>query len=137
MRASALNLLARREHSKFELRRKLRRYGATDELIEETIALLAECDYQSDVRFTDAYVSSRAARGFGPVRILAELRERGVDCSLRELDQVADWTELCSGARVKKFGILAPTDRSEWQRQARFLHCRGFSESLIRRVLSD
>ena len=137
MRASALNLLARREHSKLELRRKLGRYGATDDLIEETIALLAERDYQSDARFTDAYVSSRLGRGFGPLRILAGLRERGVDCSLRELDQVADWTELCSNVRVKKFGISAPTDRSEWQRQARFLHGRGFSESLIRRVLSD
>jgi regulatory protein len=76
---SALNLLARREHSRMELTQKLKLRNFSENEISQTIEQLTQQDLQSDKRFAECYMRSRAEKGFGPVRIKFELREKGVD----------------------------------------------------------
>jgi regulatory protein len=136
--AAALALLARREHSAVELNRKLigRGFAAPD--ITSAIATLEARGWLSNERFVEAYVRSRIARGHGPLKIRAELRERGIedalaDASLTETSSF--WTARAAAARSKRFGDEPPPDRHAWTRQARFLAQRGFPADLIYRVL--
>ncbi|MBU1629126.1 MAG: recombination regulator RecX, partial [Gammaproteobacteria bacterium] len=70
---SACDLLARREHSKFELRQKFKVRQFDEESIETTLSFLASNGWQSDERFVEALVRERIARGYGPLKILNEL----------------------------------------------------------------
>jgi regulatory protein len=137
-RIAAVRLLARREHSTDELRRKLRRRGHPETVIDSVVATLSDAAYVSDSRFADTFVRVRSERGQGPLRIRAELRERGVEEALADelLTETADfWIERARNARRKRFGEAAPATRADWNRQARFLAQRGFPSDLIYRVL--
>jgi regulatory protein len=92
----------------------------------------------SDERFSEAYVRTRVHRGYGPKRIGHELRERGIDATLvdmqlRKYDY--QWWTLAEQARRKRFGDK-PTDASTRARQARYLQYRGFALDDIRRLLN-
>ena len=82
-RHKAMDLLARREHTRKELTTKLATKGFQDDVIEQTINRLTEEGLQSDERFTEAFVTMRTKKGQGPLRILKELQERGVKSSLQ------------------------------------------------------
>ena len=134
----ALRLLAIREHSQAELQRKLVQKGFAAAAVEQTLHDLMAQNLLSDERFTEAFVSSRRERGSGPVKIQAELQQRGIDRSLisRYLDvQDPDWLALAERARQKKFGRAQPEEYELKMQQARFLANRGFSHEQIRRVL--
>ena len=126
----AVGLLARREHSRAELLRKLttRGYAAGD--IEPLLDRLAAQGLQSDERFTASYVRMRSGRGYGPQRIRAELRERGAAADLidRELATLAGAdTPRIDDIWHRKFAGRLPQDVRERARQMRFLQQRGFS----------
>jgi regulatory protein len=136
--AAALTLLARREHSAAELNRKLLQRGFDASDITTGIAILEAKGWLSNERFVEAYVRSRIARGHGPLKIRAELRERGIDDPLADAsltETSSFWTERAAAARSKRFGHEPPSDRHAWTRQARFLAQRGFPADLIYRVL--
>lgn len=136
--AAAMRLLARREHSCLELQRKLEDRGFAHGEITEVLAALAAERLQSDARFAEAYVYYRSSRGRGPVRIRAELRERGIGDELisRYLSMAgAEWRVSAETERQKRFGEALPQEWSERSRQARFLQNRGFSAEQIRAVL--
>jgi regulatory protein len=140
VRIAAVRLLARREHTKDELRRKLKRRGHPEACIESVVAALDDASYVSDTRFAEGFVRIRAERGQGPLRIRAELRERGVADALADevLTETCDyWLARARAARRKRFGDEAPKDRGEWNRQARFLAQRGYPSDLIFRALSE
>jgi regulatory protein len=134
----ALDLLARREHSRLELERKLRARGYELEIIEATLVELTATGALKEARFTESYVRSRVARGKGPVRIRAELAERGVAVeesvpALQGVEQ--DWHALAREVREKRFGPALPTEFKERARQARFLQYRGFDAAQIKSAL--
>jgi regulatory protein len=137
--AAAVGLLARREHSRAELARKLEERGVPAELAAETLDSLAARRLQSDARYAEALITSRAGRGQGPVRIRRELAERGVAAAIIDdaLDAAGtDWFELARQVRRRRFGAGEPP--SEWEarvRQSRFLEYRGFSSDQIRHAL--
>jgi regulatory protein len=138
-RERAIGLLARREHSRLELRHKLLLRGCDEAGLDALLTSLSVEGLQSDERFTEAYVYSRGQRGFGPLRIQAELRERGIEDGLihRFLDfQAQAWLEQAQQQWQKRFGEKA-TDFKERARQARFLQGRGYSPQMIRRVLNE
>jgi regulatory protein len=140
VRATAMNLLARREHSTQELRDKLLARGFEDDEIAPALQTLSREDLLSDERFTESFVHSRVQRGSGPVKIRAELRQRGVTDEiianwLDERDPA--WLERAEVVRCKKFGSTLPLDYKEKARQARFLQYRGFSAEQTRYVLRD
>ena len=140
IRAVALDLLARREHSQQELARKLQTRGFEVDASADALKLLVSDGLLSDERFTETFVYSRFRRGSGPQKIRAELRERGIDDALIEhtieaLDE--DWQARLREVREKKFGAGLPGDFRERSRQMRFLQQRGFSAEQIARVLRD
>jgi regulatory protein len=93
---------------------------------------------QSEERYAQSYAAARVERGFGPLRIRAELRERGIDDALVDasLAEVGvDWQEQAREQRRKRFGDASPSARTERARQGRFLEGRGFPASVIARVL--
>jgi regulatory protein len=74
----ALRYLGRREYAVAELETKLRQRGVETETLEEVMAFLLEHDLVSDGRYAEAWVRVRVQKGFGPARIRAELRRKGV-----------------------------------------------------------
>ncbi len=137
-RARALRLLARREHSRAELAAKLGARGHGKEEIEAALAGLAEAGLQSDARYAEAYARSRMERGYGPLRIRAELAARGVDETLAERAVAAlgaDWTAQAAALRARRFGPGLPRAGAERARQARWLAGRGFPAEVVRAVL--
>ncbi len=140
MRLTAMDLLARREHSERELARKLKARGFDADVCAGVLDGLVADGLLDDARFAEAFVHSRFQRGAGPQKIRAELRERGVGDALIEqciaaLD--ADWQARLRAVREKKFGTELPADFRERSRQMRFLQQRGFSAEQIARALSD
>ncbi len=139
-RDKAVGLLARREHSVAELHRKLRSRGYDSDVVEQVLEQLQEERLLSNERFVEAYVYSRYEKGFGPLRIQKELRERGVSEQLIRQGVEPEnphWTELMSRVRKKQFGPALPADYPEQARQARFLQYRGFAAEQIRQLLKQ
>jgi regulatory protein len=134
IRKKAMDFLARREYGQDELVRKLADKGYKRTVVEDEVARLTEEGLQSDTRFAESFVQSRISQGKGPVRIRADLSQRGVrDGVLEGALEAADvdWFELAIGERVKKFGSDVPTDFKEKARQMRFLQYRGFEQDHI------
>jgi regulatory protein len=133
-----MDLLARREHSRRELRTKLISRNFSPLEVDVVLDQLAEEGLLSDERFAEAYVASCLCRGHGPKRIRKELEERGVpDVFIVEhLEQPEiDWSELAVKVRYKKFGDQTVSNFREWAQQAKFLQYRGFTNGQIRDVL--
>lgn len=134
---AAMDLLARREHSQRELRDKLQR-RFEPELVQSVISVLASEGLQSDERFGEAYWRQRSARGYGPLRIRQEMRQRGLSDALiarSEAECDIDWYELLADTAQRKFGDAPAADVKEKARRQRFLMYRGFSPDMIRDVL--
>jgi regulatory protein len=136
--AAALRLLARREHARAELAMKLEQRGHEGNLIARVLSDLEERGLLSNERFAEEYVRYRYNRGYGPLRIRAELRERGVDDGITGPlldDPELDWVAAARAAWLKRFGNAAGGSLPERQRQQRFLNYRGFTGEQIRAVL--
>lgn len=136
LRSRALNLLARREHSRAELQRKLAPHTEDQQELIELLDELARRGWLSDVRFAEALVHDKQAK-FGTSRLAYELRERGVEESVIR-DQLAELkdSELERARQVwqSKFGVL-PEDPKARAKQMRFLQSRGFSFEVIGKVI--
>ncbi|MGR6034909.1 MAG: regulatory protein RecX [Candidatus Nitrosoglobus sp.] len=133
-----LEMLSRREHSIWELQRKLVVRGYQSNLIEAVLVELCRDNLQSDQRFTENYIRSRVEHGFGPHRIAAELRERGVSTELiiNCLKQEDQWDSQVIKARNKRFGQVIPSSLKERNQQIRFLQYRGFTQEQINHALN-
>lgn len=137
MRRRALELLARREHSRRELAAKLKHLHPDAALIEQVLSGLEAERAQSDDRFTGEYIRQRSEKGYGPLRIQQELRQRGIthpELVRAAMDSI-DWLRLAVAVRRKKFGHAAPRAAAERARQTRFLEYRGFAMDQIRHAL--
>ena len=129
--AVALNMLIRREHSQLELSNKLQLKGFDDFDIKNSINLLIEQKYQSDERFSEAFILMRHNQGKGPVMISSELKKRGIE----SFDlSIFDWFELVKEVREKKFGQNLPSDYKTQAKQKRFLKSRGFGFDQINKA---
>ena len=134
----AYALLARRDHARAELKRKLRRYDPPPEVLEGVIAHLAERGYLDDVRFARVVTGSLTRAGsHGPAAIRAKLQARGVDRGL--IDDAlegaeADWDEACLAlARKRSEDLEDPRARD---RVVRFLLRRGFPPGVVFQTLA-
>lgn len=137
---TAVRLLATREHSRGELRSKLCARSFDPGMVDQVLERLATNGLLSDARFTEQYVLSCRKRGLGPIRIRAELRQRGIDAQLVAswLDEDSDeWLALLREVHHKKFGPTSAGDPREIARRARFLQYRGFDTEQIRRFLKS
>jgi regulatory protein len=134
--ARALRLLARREHTRRELARKLERDVADPLALAALLDDLAARGWLSDSRFAEQFVHARRAR-FGVAALRRALLERGVpdDVVSRTLEPLKENEhEAARAIWLRKFRI-APTTAAEQARQVRFLQSRGFAIDLALRVV--
>ena len=136
LRSRALGLLARREHSRTELQRKLAPHTEDAQELIDLLEDFTRRGWLSDARFAEALVHDKQAK-FGTSRLAYELRERGVEESVIR-DQLAELkdSELERAQQVwqSKFGTL-PDDAKARAKQMRFLQSRGFSFEVIGKIL--
>nr|WP_320409091.1 regulatory protein RecX [Candidatus Thiodiazotropha endoloripes] len=138
--AAAVRLLAAREHSQQELRRKLLSRHYDEALIEQVLDDLTTASLLSDGRFAESFVESRVRKGQGPLRIALELRERGISQFM--IDEVLvpyedQWQQLLGEVHDAKYGAIRAESNKELAKRARFLESRGFPSEMIRRLLLD
>ncbi len=136
LRVRAMRYLARREHTRAELRTKLAPHAQEGDDLEAVLDGLEHHNWLSDARAADMMVTARRGR-FGAQRIAHELRQKGVAETLigEALPHLKE-TELEAARDVwkKKFGVL-PQDQKEKGKQVRFLQSRGFGLEVIFKVL--
>jgi regulatory protein len=135
LRTRALGYLARREHSRLELERKLKPHAKNSEL-SSLLDTLEQRGFLSAERMLEQVIHMRKSK-FGSQRIVHELREKGIAENLiaAALPNIKE-TEQESAREVwrKKFGAI-PADAKELARQMRFLMGRGFTAEAIHQVL--
>ena len=133
----AMDLLSRREHSTYELTQKLKKRDFELDEIEAALDRLQQENLLSDCRFIESIVNSRVNAGFGPFKILYELRQKGISSEQAE-DYISglsvEWEPLMAVQRSKKYGPDLPVDYKEKMKQARFLQNRGFSPESVMRL---
>lgn len=106
----ALSLLVRREHSRSELTRKLLARGIAQCDAVAAVTKMADAGWQDDARFACSIARTRAAAGYGPLRIRAELASHG----------------LGSETITQAFTALAEIGDDDWAGHARTLARRRF-----------
>ena len=135
----ALALLVRREHSRKELARKLAERGIEAEAASAAIERLTGDGWQSDARFAEMLVRTRAAHGQGPVRIRAELGMHGLDNDAIEAAMSGfdgDWRQAAGDLARRRFGLdLSLADIAQRRKAADFLYRRGFDGDTVRAAL--
>lgn len=140
IRQSALNLLARRDHTKHELMQKLSSKGHTKEDINQVINEFVQKKFINEDRFTESYVRMRSNKGYGPDRIRQELNARGItDITIAEHLMLADnaWSIVARKVWQKHFKGKQPESYAEQAKQMRFLQYRGFNREHIGRLFKD
>jgi len=138
LRERALRLLARREHSRAELARKLGQSGFESSDIQPLLDEFEVKNWLSDRRFAESYVADHRARA-GAVKLAHDLRQSGVADNIIEAVMAENRDSELERAQAiwqKKFGA-APGDLAEHARQMRFLQGRGFALEVVRRVVKD
>lgn len=113
-------------------------YGLEPTSVDEAVRALTETGLLSDARFAASYVRSRVERGYGPLRIRQELRQRAIDEDLigHSLDRYAsEWFSRAATARRKRFGATLPDTLADRARQSRFLQYRGFTSEQVGALL--
>lgn len=137
LRERALAYLARREHSRFELTRKLEAVGYSASDIHPVLDELETKNWLSDRRFAESWVADHKARS-GFVKLTHDLRQRGIGEHLIEdvlnnsEDNEADRAKL---VWLKKFASPA-TDATTRAKQVRFMQSRGFTNAVIWKIIS-
>jgi len=142
LKARAVGLLSRREHSRTELQRKLAPHAESPEALDEVLNELSSAGWQSDERFAQGLVH-RKASAHGLTRIVQDLKAQGIapeaiaairsDLKDSEFSRAqAVWARKFSSHQVG-----TPLSQADYARQGRFLASRGFSLEVIRRVLKD
>lgn len=135
----AVRILAMRDHSEQELRRKLAApvmgkngpedIDATPEDYDKVIAWCIESRYLDDGRFVQQFIASRSRKGYGPVRVRQELNQKGItreaiERAMRECE--IDWAVLARDQVIRKYGEPLPVDFSDKVKVQRFLLYRGY-----------
>ena len=133
-----MRFLARREHSRAELARKLAGYAQEGDNLTALLDDLAARGWLSDARFAEQAIRSKARR-FGPLKLAWHLRAKGVDdeaiaAGLRAAG--ADGASSIGTVWMSRFRA-PPSDDREKARQVRFLQGRGFASDEIFRWLGN
>jgi regulatory protein len=148
LKGRGLQILAQREHSRSELRRKLMAHArrpagegeapvdedTAAEQVDAVLDWLQAQHYLCEERFVESRIHVRAAR-YGNLRIRQELAQHGVALGAEAAQQLKQ-SEAARAREVwaRKFG-QPPQDAAERARQVRFLAARGFSGEAIRRAV--
>lgn len=141
-RRRAMDLLARREHTRQELVLKLRTRLVTEnpnsefdcsQVIDQVLDQLEKDNLLSDARFIESYLTARKNKGYGPLYIRHQLRKKDVDEYGLNVVQGVDETQWLDSlqALVKKrlstTGEFPQRGSKDYLKLQRFVLSRGFS----------
>ena len=132
LRSRALRFLARREHSRAELARKLAGYAGEGDDVTSLLDELTRRGWLSDARFAEQAIRVKSRR-FGPIKLAHDLRAKGVaDEEIDRALRAAGEESRADIGRVWASRFSAPAaDERERARQVRFLQGRGFTLGAI------
>jgi regulatory protein len=136
LHARAMRFLARREHSREELRRKLAAKAAEGENVDALLDDLAQRGWLSDARYAEQAIRAKARR-YGPIKTAHVLRGKGLDEETIAAGFRAAGVDGESNLETvwkARFKELPHNDR-ERARQVRFLQGRGFALEEVLRFL--
>ena len=126
-----MDYLSRREHSRYELYKKISTHNFDKDLINQELDLLIRDGLLSDERFVEAFIHSRKKNGKGPLKISAELQQRGADESLInkyiEETENSEWLDSAKQVVEKKLGNNQQLDYDNQLKMMKFLNNRGFT----------
>lgn len=138
----AVALLVRREHSRKELAIKLRAQGIDPAEADAAVEKVAQAGWQDDTRFACSIARTRAAAGYGPLYIRAELASHGlgedvITCAFASLDEAGeiDWSDVARTQVRRRFGDQASLTTSLQHKAAGYLMRRGFGSDSIRSAI--
>ena len=134
----AARFLVRREYCRNELVQKLVSRGSSLEVAEQVVSDLKERNLVNDERFTENLIRIRRMRGYGPVRIEAELSRLGVASEViaNHLNQNDEqWHEQIVNVAERKYHNRPIDNFKEWAKRANFLRNRGFTSSQIHEAI--
>ena len=141
-RLVAAELLSRRAWTEGELTRRLVRRGATADVAAAVVDDLRGRGYVDDATFARHFVETRAARGYGPARIAADLRARGVAAALIS----AALADVDAGAQLERARAIArrrlpalrrvAAERAAGRLRDHLLR-RGFPAAVVLRVVRE
>ena len=135
----AIRILAMRDHSEQELRRKLaapvmskngpEALDVTPEEVDKVVEWCIENRYLDDERFVRQFIASRSRKGYGPARVRQELKQKGIsrettEAAMRECE--IDWARLAKEQAQRKYGEPLPSVFAEKVKIQRFLLYRGY-----------
>ncbi|MCU7555054.1 recombination regulator RecX [Alteromonas sp. ASW11-19] len=136
---SITRMLARREHSRNEILRKLAQKGMSESDVTPVLDEFSEAGIQSDSRYAESRARALALKGSGPRKIAGDLAQHGV-CELLIEEAIAaietDWFTLAREVKEKKFGPELAEDYRARMKQMQFLQYRGFAQSHINYAVS-
>lgn len=135
LKARALRHLARREHSRAELERKLAPHAQSPAALGQLLDALAARKQLSDERYAEAR-AHQLARKYGAARIRQDLKAKGIDEAIAGRIPAEGEAARAAAILARKYRAPAST-RMELARRMRFLLQRGFSHDTIRRVVSS
>lgn len=132
----ATEYLARREHSRFELREKLLAENFDASEIDAVLDDLIAKHLQDDTRFAENYVRVRKQSGYGPERIARELHQKGISYDV--IKQVVNansmtWRRHMVSLLERRFG----GSRTNQKEKMRFLLGRGYNHEEVLRSLNQ
>src|ERR1700693_975140 len=140
---AAINGLARRAFSVYEMRTYLERRAEDKEVVKGVLDRLKQLDYLDDARYARQFVRLHTElRKQGPFRIARDLRARGVpdrhiEAALAERSPESSETALVRARLERRIKSLrGPLDERRVASLYRTLLRAGFSADTIRRELS-
>ena len=135
---SALRILTRRDHSRYELVRKLKLRGYSRQDIDQAVSACEEYDYIDDLRTATVYIRQLKRKGYGKKRIELELKKKGLRGNrvLGILDEsVSEADESEAAQRIVKKNLKRFERERDLKKRRdkiyRFLQARGFSRDVI------
>lgn len=143
IKEKALSLLARRAHSKYELKQKLFQKKFEKEKIETVLNTLESDGYINDFEFAKLFINERIAKGkSGPIKIKSELMGKGVkreviDEVLKIFFPSEENEDAAFSIAEKKISQLKKRNLDERiikQKLYSFLLSRGFSFEVAKQV---
>jgi len=141
-RVVAADLLSRHAWTRAELGRRLRRRGAAAEVAEEVVTDLTARGHLDDGAFARQWVQTRAGRGYGALRLRAELRSRGVavsfiDAALAGIDPEWELEQVRALARHRLGALRRGRPERAAARLRDYLLRRGYATALVSQVVRE
>lgn len=133
--------MSRRSYACHELKQYLLRKEHPVQKVDEVIAQLQAQGWLDDHQYVSDYTRMRKASFVGPLKIIHELKAKGVDPAViteQVLPAEVEWLDLARTLLVKR-GLTTPESANlNWQnKQVRFLLQKGYVQAHILEALKS